>query len=111
MCTKNGISMYEWNTFRNLLQGSMSSFENGDFNQIIYDNALIDFSDIMNVQDYLIKEIQKSYDNQGSSLGPAKEWEMLNGARVLFMFNTSIRCMNRSFFTSKWTSWDIPLII
>lgn len=111
MCTKNGISMYEWNTFRNLLQGSMSSFENGDFNQIIYDNALIDFSDIMNVQDYLIKEIQKSYDNQGSSLGPAKEWEMLNGARVLFMFNTSIRCMNRSFFTSKWTSWDVPLII
>ena len=111
MCTKNGISMYEWNTFRNLLQGRMSSFENGDFNQIIYDNALIDFSDIMNVQDYLIKEIQKSYDNQGSSLGPAKEWEMLNGARVLFMFNTSIRCMNRSFFTSKWTSWDIPLII
>lgn len=111
MCTKNGISMYEWNTFRNLLQGSMSSFKNRDFNQMTYDNALIDFSDIMNVQDYLIKEIQKFYDNQGSSLGPAKEWEMLNGARVLFMFNTSIRCMNRSFFTSKWTSWDIPLII
>lgn len=111
MCTKDGISMYEWNTFRNLLQGSMSSFKNRDFNQMTYDNALIDFSDIMNVQDYLIKEIQKFYDNQGSTLGPAKEWEMLNGARVLFMFNTSIRCMNRSFCISKWTSWDIPLII
>ena len=111
MCTKDGISMYEWNTFRNLLQGSMSSFKNRDFNQMTYDNALIDFSDIMNVQDYLIKEIQKFYDNQGSALGPAKEWEMLNGARVLFMFNTSIRCMNRSFCISKWTSWDIPLII
>ncbi|WP_179109933.1 hypothetical protein, partial [Rodentibacter ratti] len=78
---------------------------------IEYNNALIDFSDIKNVQDYLIKEIQKSYDDLGSTLGPAKEWEILNDARVLFMFNTSIRCMNRSFFTSKWIFWDIPLII
>ncbi len=112
MCTKNGISMYEWNTFRKLLQGNILSFKNGDFNQILYDNALIDFSDIMNVQDYLIKEIQKIHDDNPNSVpGPAKQWEMLNGARVLFMFNTSIRCMNRSFCISKWTSWDIPLII
>lgn len=111
MCTKNGISMYEWNTFRNLLQGKISYFKNKDFYNIEYNNALIDFSDIKNVQDYLIKEIQKFYDNLGSTLGPATEWEMLNDARVLFMFNTSIRCMNRSFFTSKWTFWDIPLII
>ncbi|WP_167325178.1 hypothetical protein [Mannheimia granulomatis] len=111
MCTKNGISMYEWNTFRNLLQGRISYFKNKDFYNMDYNNALIDFSDIKNVQDYLIKEIQKSSDNLGSTLGPAKEWEMLNGARVSFMFNTSIRCMNRSFFTSKWTFWDTPLII
>lgn len=111
MCTKNGISMYEWNTFRNLLQGRISYFKNKDFYNIEYNNALIDFSDIKNVQDYLIKEIQESYDNLGRGLGPAKEWGMLNDARVLFMFNTSIRCMNRSFFTSKWTFWDIPLII
>lgn len=116
MCTKNGISMYEWNTFRNILQGKFSSFKvlpkDANLNCIYYSNKLLDFSDIVSVQDYLIKNLQKIYDDSlSTNLGPAEEWEILNGARALFMFNTSISCMNRPFFTSKWISWEIPLII
>ncbi|WP_386697464.1 hypothetical protein [Lonepinella sp. MS14436] len=110
MCTKNGIAMYEWNTFRNLLKGEITAFKNSNFNSIIYSNKLMDFSKIINIQEYLINEFQKVNNVLRSDYGPAKQWEVLKGARVSFVFNISIGFLNKSIFKFKQKYWDMPLI-
>lgn len=111
MCTKNGISMYEWNTFRNLLNGSLSYFKDYEINQYNYNNKSMDFSNIAETQSYLIKELHKHYTNLGAKGSPVEQWDILKTSRILFEFNITVRVMNKSLFPSKWKYLDIPLII
>lgn len=55
MCTRRGITMYEWNTFRNLLQGQML-FARRDLDGVTqYGTEELDFSNLVAVQQHLME--------------------------------------------------------
>lgn len=55
MCTRHGITMYEWNTFRNLLQGQML-FARRDLDGVTqYGTEELDFSNLVAVQRHLME--------------------------------------------------------
>lgn len=55
MCTRHGITMYEWNTFRNLLQGQML-FARRDLDGVTqYGTKELDFSNLVEVQRHLME--------------------------------------------------------
>lgn len=63
-CTKEGISMYEWNTFRNLLQGRYWEVSMNNTSQKEFISNHIDFSNLIAVK----KIINESYTKQNDSI-------------------------------------------
>lgn len=60
-CSKNGIAMYEWNTFRNLLQGNMTQISKTHSSGKKYSTDDLDFSDLPAVKNILLA-IQSEVD-------------------------------------------------
>jgi hypothetical protein len=54
MCTRRGITMYEWNTFRNLLQGQMLLTRRDLDGATQYETDKLDFSNLKAVQEHLM---------------------------------------------------------
>lgn len=54
MCTRRGITMYEWNTFRNLLQGHMLLARRDLAGAMQYETERLDFSNLSAVQEHLM---------------------------------------------------------
>ncbi|PSJ80691.1 hypothetical protein [Neisseria iguanae] len=111
MCTKDGVSLYEWNTFRKILRDERSYFKNGGLCYTFRGDQIVDFSDIIKTQEYLAVNMQKEYIALGGKNDPVYRWELLKNSRGLFAFNTAIWLMNKPFFKSKWHLWNVPLIL
>lgn len=110
MCTNSGVAMYEWNTFRNLLKGKMSFFKKNQYDYC-YNNPPKDLSNILETQEYLIKNIEEYISRLTKTNYSSLERDLLSKTRVLFRYHTAIYCMDKPIFHFGSKSWDIPLVI
>lgn len=91
MCTNDGISMYEWNTFRNLLQGRMSLIRNETDGELPYETQKLDFSDIEAVQTHLMNVLERFVEGTPSGQPtPRDMYDLLQQAELSLKYRIGL---------------------
>jgi hypothetical protein len=89
MTTYDGIAMYEWNTFRNLLQGIVFQGTSTESKEFRYSTLGMDFSDIHTTQSYLMDVTSAFYKSVGISPStPSDEYELSHRAQLSLHYQT-----------------------
>lgn len=91
MCTSGGITMYEWNTFRNLLHGIMHHKRKDRHEELRYGTLNVDFSDIKSVQTQLMSVTDRLYESMDTEQPtPSHLYELLRHAEICLEYWTAL---------------------
>jgi hypothetical protein len=91
MCTSDGIVMYEWNTFRNLLQGLVMQIGEDISEELRYRTQNLDFADIEGVQAHLMNITGRMHKDMGKEQPtPAHLYDLLNRAELSMDYRTAL---------------------
>lgn len=97
MCTREGITMYEWNTFRNLLQGQMLFAWNELDGSVKYETDTLDFSNLASVQQHLMGvSARLSRDVAPENLTPEDMHAILEHAEISLQYSTAFWLNDKS---------------
>ena len=103
---KNGIALYEWNTFRNLLSGSIhinSSTVNLDLSGVALD-------DPSHISDKLIK-LQNEYETASDNpFNMGKQWALKKTSFLYCFLSWELKIFGRRIFSCKATRFEYPLL-
>lgn len=91
MCTRRGITMYEWNTFRNLLQGHMLFARRDLDGTMQYETEELDFSNLVAVQKHLMEVTAPlSRDMAPDQLTPEDSYAVLQHAELALQYRKAL---------------------
>lgn len=90
MCTRHGITMYEWNTFRNLLQGQMLLARRDLDGAMQYETEELDFANLESVQEHLMRVTARlSAEIAPSQPTPEDTYALLQHAELSLQYRKS----------------------
>lgn len=99
MCTDNGIAMFEWNTFRNLLQGLILLERQNLSGELRYETQSMDFSNIEAVQSHLTTVIDNFYEEQAPAQPtPGELYRLLKNAEISLTYRLAL-------WVNDWPIW------
>ncbi|WP_157685263.1 hypothetical protein [Robbsia andropogonis] len=111
MCTSKGITMYEWNTFRNLLQGQMLFARNDLDGQVQYRTETLDFSCLTAVQKHLMETLTRlSLEVTPENPTPADMYAIVEHAEISFQYRTAFWFNDKSIGRFKSDFLVAPLL-
>jgi hypothetical protein len=111
MCTVDGIAMYEWNTFRNLLQGLMHYGRGNTLSESTYDTLSLDFSNIQEVQSHLMSSTDQLYEAHGyGEATPSKHYAHTKDTEVALTCKNALWLNDRPILRTGFTSVRAPLL-
>ncbi|RQS17989.1 hypothetical protein DIE03_36660 [Burkholderia sp. Bp8992] len=111
MCTRRGITMYEWNTFRNLLQGQML-FSRRDLDGVTqYGTEELDFSRLTAVQQHLLRVTARlSREMAPGQPTPEDTYEVLQHAELTLQYRKSFWLNDKSIGKLRARMLRTPLL-
>ncbi|MGG1950232.1 hypothetical protein [Ralstonia solanacearum] len=111
MCTRRGIIMYEWNTFRNLLQGHMLFVRHDLDGTMQYETEELDFSDLVAVQKHLMEvTAHLSKDMAPHQLTPEGTYAVLQHAELSLQYRKALWLNDKSIGKLKARILRAPLL-
>jgi hypothetical protein len=108
-CTRGGIAMYEWNTLRNLMRGTMSAVAKGgvSFASISADRLMLE--DPHQVMRSIFEWIEASLP-AGQKARLSANWEALKASRLMFQARRSLHLIGVPTLTWKTSGFSFPVI-
>ncbi|MGA4332473.1 hypothetical protein ACI2U6_17275 [Ralstonia nicotianae] len=111
MCTRNGITMYEWNTFRNLLQGNMLFAQRDVDGAVRYETEQLDFSNLVAVQQHLMDVKARLFREVApGQLTPAGEYAFLQHAELSLQYWKALWFNDKSIGSWRASMLRAPLL-
>lgn len=113
MCTRRGVSMYEWNTFRNLVQGRMFVSQREVDGTLHYGTENLDFSNLEAVQSHLINVSDKLHTDVGpdrATSKPTDMYELLQHSELSVQYRSAFWLKNVPFGSLKARMLRTPLL-
>jgi len=111
MCTSDGVAMYEWNTFRNLLQGLMLHRTKEISGESRYRTQDLDFADIEGVQAHLMEITGRMFEDMGTGQPtPAHLYALLHRAELSLNYRTALWLNNWPILPTGSASLRTPLL-
>lgn len=111
MCTSDGIAMYEWNTFRNLIQGLVIRGGEDIPGEVRYGTQDLDFSDIEGVQAHLMSITGRMYqDASAEQPTPAHLYDLLHRAEFSWDYRTALWLNDWPVLSTGSVSLRTPLL-
>lgn len=111
MCTRNGVSMYEWNTFRNLLQGRVL-FSGRDVDGIArYETKELDLSNLEAVQEHLMNVAARlSGELASNQPTPKDSYALLRHAELSLQYRKALWLNDRRLGKFRARMLRVPLL-
>ncbi|WP_147732700.1 hypothetical protein [Burkholderia pseudomallei] len=111
MCTRRGIAMYEWNTFRNLLQGQMLFARQEVDGAMQYETDELDFSNLVAVQQHLMEVTARlSKDMAPDHPTPADIYAVLQRAELSLQYRKALWLNEKSIGRLRAKMLRAPLL-
>lgn len=111
MCTRDGIALYEWNTFRNILKGTLTVNGGDRQQQQWYPEARLDLSDIESVQGYLRHVATQTLSDFGSQLpSPESQYQMTQRAELLLEYGSAVWLNGWRVWRASSASLQVPIL-
>lgn len=111
MCTRNGVSMYEWNTFRNLLQGRVL-FSGRDVDGVTrYETKELDLSNLETVQEHLMNVAARLSEELASNQPTPKDsYALLRHAELSLQYRKALWLNDRQLGKFRARMLRVPLL-
>lgn len=107
-CTSDGVAMYEWNTLRNLMKGSMGFVSKSGGERKSNTELEFDLSDPVQTMELCWDWLDKAMP-VGYGLGPSNQWAFLTSARLVFETRSSWHFWGLKLWAAKPLELSFPL--
>jgi hypothetical protein len=107
-CTSEGVAMYEWNTLRNLMKGTMSVIERSGMTSASMAALEINLDDPRHVMEAVCGWIEKSLPAE-QTMRPSLQWKGLTSSRLVFRTRRSLYLKNFSLLACGGFRLSFPL--
>ncbi|WP_147310661.1 hypothetical protein [Cupriavidus taiwanensis] len=111
MCTRHGITMYEWNTLRNLLQGHMLFARRDLDGTMQYETEELDFSNLVAVQKFLMEVAARLPGNFApDQMAPEDTYAVLQHAELSLQYRKALWLDDKSIGKLRARILQVPLL-